>query len=120
MQRAIRWLAALALLAAACTSPEERLAHHVARGEAFLRDNEIDAALLEFQSALGVQPENAALYQRIGDVLMEYSQLSSAVGLYSASMQRAAVGRTPGDVSPTERPARTLPDVFAEPQDQVG
>lgn len=75
MHRAIRWLAVVALAVAACTSPEERLAHHVERGEAFLRDNEIEAALLEFQSALNVQPENAALYQRIGDVLMEYSQL---------------------------------------------
>lgn len=75
MHRAIRWLAVASLMAAACSSPEERLAHHVERGEAFLRDNEIDDALLEFQSALNVQPENAALYQRIGDVLMEYSQL---------------------------------------------
>ena len=75
MQRATRWLAVVALVAAACASPEERLAHHVERGEAFLRDNEVDAALLEFQSALKIQPANAALYERIGDVLMEYRQL---------------------------------------------
>ncbi len=75
MQRATRWLAVVALVAAACASPEERLAHHVERGETFLRDNEVDAALLEFQSALKIQPTNAALYERIGDVLMEYRQL---------------------------------------------
>ncbi len=75
MHRPVRWLAVVALMAAACTSPEERLAHHGARGEASIRNNEIDAALLEFQSALKIQPENAALYQRIGDVLMEYRQV---------------------------------------------
>lgn len=75
MHRATLWLAAAALLALACSSPEERLAHHMERGERYLRDNEVDAALLEFQSALNAQPENAAVYERIGDVLMEFSQL---------------------------------------------
>ena len=86
MQRATRWLAVVALLAAACSSPEERLAHHVERGEAFLRDNEVDASLLEFQSALKIQPQNADLYERIGDVLMEYSQLyPRAISYYRES-----------------------------------
>jgi tetratricopeptide (TPR) repeat protein len=94
LYRAIVWLAAAALLAVACSSPEERLAHHVARGEAFLRDSEVDAALLEFQSALQVQPENAALYERIGDVLMEYSQLYPKAISYYREAHRIEPART--------------------------
>ena len=94
MHRKIVLLAVVALLATACTSPEERLAHHVARGESYLRDNEVDAALLEFQSALAVQPENAALYERIGDVLMEYSQLYPRAISYYREAHRIEPART--------------------------
>lgn len=83
MNRALVRIAVAALLVVACTSPEERLARHIERGEAYVRNAETEAALLEFQSALKIQPENAELYERIGDVLMEYSQLyPEAVSYY--------------------------------------
>ncbi|MGI9592648.1 MAG: tetratricopeptide repeat protein [Myxococcota bacterium] len=110
MHRPIRRLAVAALLAAlalqvtGCRSPEERLAHHMARGEAFVRDNEIDAALLEFQSALNAQPNNAGVYERIGDVLMEYSQLyPQAISYY-----REAHRLDPNRIHSIVREARLL------------
>ena len=64
-----RWFSIFALLVAACLSPEERALEHIARGEQELADDNVAAALLEFQSALKQRHGDAALYSRIGDVL---------------------------------------------------
>jgi tetratricopeptide (TPR) repeat protein len=69
-----RWLSLLVLLLVACAAPEERAAEHVARGEQELANDNVEAALLEFQSALKLRPGDAALYTQIGDVLFENSQ----------------------------------------------
>jgi tetratricopeptide (TPR) repeat protein len=71
MFRSWRTVAAVVLLAAACTSSEERAARHLEHGEYYLDQDEVKAALLEFQSALKLRPGNAALYEQIGDVLFE-------------------------------------------------
>jgi predicted negative regulator of RcsB-dependent stress response len=41
----------MALLVAACSSPDERLAGHMRRGEAYLEQGQTQEALLEFQNA---------------------------------------------------------------------
>jgi tetratricopeptide (TPR) repeat protein len=69
-----RWFSIFALLVAACLSPEERALEHIARGEQELADDNVAAALLEFQSALKQRPGDAALYSQIGDVLYEHRQ----------------------------------------------
>ncbi len=62
----LRRLVLAALLFAACGSPEDRLATHLERGETYLADGRTDAALLEFQSALNLRPDDAALHERVG------------------------------------------------------
>jgi tetratricopeptide (TPR) repeat protein len=49
------------------------------RGEAFLESGRRREALLEFQSALALRPDDAALYERIGQVLVTRGQLDEAV-----------------------------------------
>ena len=65
--RALR-AAALALLWVACSSPEERLARHVARAEAFLREERSSDAILELQNALKLDPERADVNRRLGEL----------------------------------------------------
>ncbi|MBW2267719.1 MAG: tetratricopeptide repeat protein [Deltaproteobacteria bacterium] len=69
-----RWFSILALLLAACMSPEDRAAEHITRGEQELADDNVEAALLEFQSALKLRPGDATLYSQIGDILYEDRQ----------------------------------------------
>lgn len=75
MTRILRCLAALALLAVACSTPEERLARHIERGQEHLAEDEPDAALLEFRSALKIHPDDPAVYEQIADILFERSAL---------------------------------------------
>jgi tetratricopeptide (TPR) repeat protein len=75
----LRWLVAVMLLLACCTSPEERLASHMERGEEFLEQGQTKEALLEFQNALKIKPEDAALHERIGDVLQSRGQYAEAL-----------------------------------------
>jgi len=79
VRRGPRWLAAVMLLFACCTSPEERLASHMERGEEFLEQDQTKEALLEFQNALKIRPEDAALHERIGGVLHSRSQFAEAL-----------------------------------------
>ena len=81
----LAWLA-LALSALGCASPEERAARHIERGQHYLEQADTRAALLEFQSALKLRPEDAALYERIADVLFEVSpQPEEALPYYQAA-----------------------------------
>jgi len=67
------------LLLVCCASPEERLAGYMQRGEEFLKQGQTKEALLEFQNALKIQPDDAALYERIGVVLHSSSQFAEAL-----------------------------------------
>jgi tetratricopeptide (TPR) repeat protein len=65
----------LALSLAACDSPEERAAKHLARGEALLDQGQAEKARLEFRNALQLEPENidarlqmARLFEAEGDL----------------------------------------------------
>jgi predicted Zn-dependent protease len=78
-------LAIAGLLLAACTSPEERLAEHVERGNAYVEEKRLDDALLEFRSALKREPDNAELHERIGDVLSAQGRPREALEYYRQS-----------------------------------
>lgn len=67
-------LATSALLALSCVEPSERADHHLRRGHETLAEGEVQAALLEFQSALTYRPGDAALYEKIGDTLWDHQQ----------------------------------------------
>jgi tetratricopeptide (TPR) repeat protein len=72
----------LLLLAAACSSPEQRFAAHLERAEELAAEGDAAAAILECKNALDLQPENAAVHERIGDLYRGQSRFSEALGWY--------------------------------------
>ncbi len=75
-------LLALALLLGACASPEERFARHVERAEELAAEGDLLAAILEYKNALTLQPENAEIYERIGDQFRAQSRFPDALTWY--------------------------------------
>ena len=72
--RVPRWMFSLALagaLALACASPEERFADHLVRGAEFADQGDRQKALLEYNSALKIKPDDADVNERVGDLLRE-------------------------------------------------
>lgn len=109
-----RSLGALGLLFAlglwsGCTSPEERFANHVARGERYSAENEPRKALLEYQSALKIRPDDAEINERVGDLLLEERAADDAAFFY-----REAHRLEPGRTSAVIKEARTL--LFRDPR----
>jgi Tfp pilus assembly protein PilF len=77
--RAARLTAALAAAALACSPVEERVARRVARAEELVREQRVDEALLELESALVIDPRSAATHQRIGELLADRGDADAAV-----------------------------------------
>ena len=70
---------ALALAAClACASPEERFARHLERADALIAEGRPGDALIELQSALKIDPDDAELNQRLGELLFERGTLPAA------------------------------------------
>ena len=76
----------LLLLAAtlvwACASPEERFAEHLERGEQNIEEDKPREALIEFRNALKIQPKNADINERIGDLLRDQRAFADATFFY--------------------------------------
>ena len=75
-------LVAALLLALACGSPEERFSDRVARADGLAAAGDPQAAILELQNALNLEPENAEIYERIGDLYHEQSRFEDALPYY--------------------------------------
>jgi tetratricopeptide (TPR) repeat protein len=75
-------LLAPVLLLAACASPEERFAEHLERAEKFAAEGSSRDAILEYKNALKLQPENALVYERIGDQYRIQSRFADALSWY--------------------------------------
>jgi len=69
-----RWLAFTAVIALSCVDPAERASDHIERGHAALELGDVQAALLEFQSALRYRPGDAEFYEQIGDTLFDHRE----------------------------------------------
>jgi len=82
-----RLLLTTVLLLPACASREERFAEHVARGEQLAAEGRLGDAVIEYQSALDLEPRNAELYQRLGDLLVRKRSFAEAVPFYREAFQ---------------------------------
>ena len=82
-----RLLIATVLLLPACASREERFAKHIERGEKLAAEGRLADAVLEYQSALDLEPRNAELYQRLGDLLVRQRSHKEAVSFYREAYQ---------------------------------
>jgi tetratricopeptide (TPR) repeat protein len=74
-------LACLALVLA-CSTPEERFAKHVERAEAHVEAGRADDAMIELQSALKLNPENADVNEKLATLLRNREALQAAAFHY--------------------------------------
>ncbi len=81
-RRACTALPALLLLLAACSSPQERFAAHRERAEQLAAEGDAAAAILECKNALDLEPENAEVHERIGDLYRSQSRFAEALTWY--------------------------------------
>jgi tetratricopeptide (TPR) repeat protein len=96
-------------LAWGCASPEERFAEHVARGDEFVEQGQVAEALIEYRSALKVQPQNADINHRIADLLRGEFALEDAAFYY-----REAYRLDPDRIEAAMNEARIL--LFSDPE----
>jgi tetratricopeptide (TPR) repeat protein len=97
------------LLLPACASREERFASHVERGKQLADEGRLADAVLEFQSALDLEPRNAELYERLGDLMVRQRSAQKAIALY-----RQAFELDPGRIDAAMSEARLL--AFDDPK----
>jgi tetratricopeptide (TPR) repeat protein len=79
--RCLVLLATVALVA--CASPEERFAQHVERADRLLAQGRADDALIELQGAHKIDPNDAEVNQRIGDLLSAQGSYEPAAFHYA-------------------------------------
>ncbi len=76
-------LAVLCLAAlAACSSDEEKLKRHLERGQAYRSERKYDEALIEFRSALQLDPKSAPANFAIAETLSDKEDYVSALFFY--------------------------------------
>jgi tetratricopeptide (TPR) repeat protein len=66
-----RALLAAFLIATACGSRDERIAERVSRAESLVAEERIEDALIELQGALKIDPQSAAVNQRMAELLRD-------------------------------------------------
>jgi tetratricopeptide (TPR) repeat protein len=76
------FVAALAIGALACSSPEETIQRHLERAEAYEESMQYDRALAELQAALKVGPGNADTNLRIAHLLEKSEEYDTALFYY--------------------------------------
>lgn len=95
-------------LVVACSTPEERFADHVKRGEEFVAKGDRQKALLEYHSALKIKPEDAALNEQVGDLLDQEGASEDAAFFY-----REAYRLDPTNAAAAMKEARLV--LFSDP-----
>ena len=72
---------------AACSSDAEKRARHEERAQQYLVEGKPREALIELRSALKLEPQNAALNLRIGEVLEGAGDLKEALFFYQEALR---------------------------------
>ncbi|MDH3211547.1 MAG: tetratricopeptide repeat protein [Myxococcales bacterium] len=96
-------------LAWGCTPAEERFAEHVARADEFAQRGEIREALLEYRSALKIQPQDAEINYRIAELALGEFALADAAFFY-----HEAYRLDPDRIDAAMKEARLL--LFSDPE----
>ena len=78
---------ALPLALAACSSPEEKVAEHLADGQTRLAEGDLDRAAIHFRNALRIEPRNAPALLGMGRIHEQRDDLPRA---YTAYREAAA------------------------------
>jgi tetratricopeptide (TPR) repeat protein len=86
----------------ACSSPEERFAKHLERAERLAEAGETEDAILEYHSALKIDPQSSAANEQLGDLLLRRADLD-AIYYFSE-----AIRLDPGQVDVAMRLAQVL------------
>lgn len=79
-------LAALVLAAAACASPEQKLARYLKSGEAYLEDGKLGLANVQFQNALKIEEDSVAALMGLAKIAEKRSNYEQMFGV----LQRVA------------------------------
>lgn len=66
------------LLVLGCASPEERFAEHVARAQGYIEQGRTDDALIELQSALKIDPDDADVNEKLAQLLKKRGSTQAA------------------------------------------
>lgn len=74
----------LAVVLVACASPEERFAKHLETGARFAEEGNLREAILEYRSALKIEPTSAEVHERLGRLLQEEGSSDAAAYLRDA------------------------------------
>jgi Tfp pilus assembly protein PilF len=81
VRRALPLLLA-AVAVAACASDAERRDQHLANAESYLAEGDTRTALIEFRSALELDPQNADVNFRVGRALEAVAAVQDALFFY--------------------------------------
>jgi len=84
-------LVSLALLGltfslAGCGGPDARRASHIARGQHYLVDGNLEKARVEFANALQIAPQDAQAHYLMGEVLERLGDPRGAAGMYQGAI----------------------------------
>ena len=74
------------LLLCGCSSPEERRASHMKRGEAYLTEGKFDKALVEFRNVLQIAPGDITARVMIGHVAEKQGSIREAFADYRSAV----------------------------------
>jgi len=81
---AARAAVVLVALCVACTSPEERFAQHMESGAEHAEAGESEAAILEYRSALRIDPDSVEANEQLAEQLLRQADLSATYYLGEA------------------------------------
>jgi len=73
---------ALAAALLACTSDADRLAQHLQRAETYAEQGQLSEALIEYRSALKLDPQNAQVNYQIGKLRFAQGEIADALFFY--------------------------------------
>jgi tetratricopeptide (TPR) repeat protein len=92
-RRAVTWVAVFALALGACSSPQEKAKAYLEKGAAYAKEGKTKEALLEYRSALKLDPKSAEVNYRLAKILSAQGKYGDAL-FYLRETQRLDESRS--------------------------